>query len=103
MAIEHTGYTYIHTKVYMCVFRIGVTDPKLCFDSEKVLSLAKTIRDRYENVSKLDSQPAARWENKLCIVPKKQHKNERELLILDLDESAKMFGKRRTTKMERIA
>lgn len=88
----------------VCVFRIGVTDPKLCFDSEKVLSLAKTIRDRYENVSKLDSQPAARWENKLCIVPKKkQHKKERELLILDLDESAKMFGKRRTTKMERIA
>jgi len=34
------------------VFQIGVTDPKLCFDSEKVLSLAKTIRNRYENVHK---------------------------------------------------
>lgn len=42
----------VSVSLSMSVFQIGVSDPKLCFDSEKVLSLAKTIRNLYENVHK---------------------------------------------------
>jgi len=47
-----TQHRRMHGIYSIRVFQIGVTDPKLCFDSEKVLSLAKTIRNRYENVHK---------------------------------------------------